>query len=117
MIQTLKRFLITDRWWAVACAVLVSIVVMFIWSLPSGPRPLIKKQISAPIFTVGDCITMDYERERWQTTTIMKIVEIGKSNYRIQYWLDGLEQYGEPNGTNSFLFPEWYKKIDCPEEK
>lgn len=61
-------------------------------------------------FKVGDCVRLD-GTESWDGINILKIVEIGKSNYRLHFL------FSTANITKSFpTVHELYHKVDCPKE-
>jgi hypothetical protein len=63
-------------------------------------------------YHVGECLTYDLEKEKWQKQYIFKVQEVGERHYRTRLWLG--DRWGQIDDTDSFDIP--YKHVPCPEE-
>ena len=97
-------------WFLASLMVGVSIFfISVIWKMSSATY-----YMTHPKFPVGTCLGRAAD-ERWESSTIAKILETGKANYLVVYWNTESKKWGTLGFTVPYVLAHGYmEKIECP---
>lgn len=74
------------------------------------------KNVLFPDFEEGDCITLE-GREEWERhTSIVKVLQVGKRKYKLEYVKPEILKGEEDNFNNIRQVDRIFEKVECPNE-